>query len=339
MAKDLIKEWYDFFTVKGIEPQLRDIYIDYISLLSENNVPIIFEFNHLALLLGRKQHYLASVVNSPENHYREFKLPKRKGGYREISAPYPALMEMQYWIYQNILKSIRIHSSAHGFINSKSIITNAKIHTGQTELLKLDLKDFFPSISLNRIISVFKNVGYPNQIAFYLAKICTYEECLPQGAPTSPCLSNIIAKNLDKRLMKLAKSLNLRYTRYADDLTFSGNKIPAKVIEYISTIIVDEGFVINQDKTRLYKNKGQRIVTGISVLEKELKLPREYKRVLRQELFFIEKYGLKSHLAKKKQRKANYIFSLIGKLNFWLSIEPENQFALKNIEKLKLILN
>jgi RNA-directed DNA polymerase len=120
--------------------------------------------------------------------------------------------------------------------------------------LKLDLKDFFPSINLNRIIFVFKSLGYPNKIAFYLASICSYNESLPQGAPTSPILSNIIAKQLDKRLISLAKKYSLKFTRYADDLTFSGKKIPAKFIEYIKNIIEDEGFVVNESKTRLYKN-------------------------------------------------------------------------------------
>lgn len=324
----IIEKWNDFFIRKGIDKTLREKYIDYIKVLVKNNVPIIFDFNHLRLLMGRSDLYFASVINSPENHYRSFKLKKRSGGFREILAPYPALLEMQYWIYGNILKKIPISSYCHGFACKKSIITNARIHLNQKELLKLDLKDFFPSIKINRIIYVFKSLGYTNQVAFYLASLCSYEWALPQGAPTSPYLSNIIAKQLDKRLIGLSQRYNLRYTRYADDLTFSGDSIPTKLLEYINEIVNSEGFTINLDKTRLYKKGGKRIVTGISVIGNELKLPKDYKRNLRQELHFIIKYGYESHIKKKKIRKVNYLDTLLGKVNFWLSIEPSNKFAL-----------
>lgn len=329
MASDkVIEKWQKFFIRKGIDETLRDKYLKYISVLVKNDVPIIFDFNHLRLLMGRSNSYFASVINSPENHYRSFRLKKRNGGFREILAPYPALLEMQYWIYNNILKKIPVSSYSHGFVAKKSIITNAKIHLNQKELLKLDLKDFFPSININRIIYVFKSLGYSNQVAFYLASLCSYDGSLPQGAPTSPYLSNIIAKQLDKRLISLSKQYKLRYTRYADDLTFSGTLIPAKLIEYISEIVNSEGFTVNQGKTRLYKNGGKRIVTGISVVGQELKIPKEYKRNLRQELHFIIKYGYESHVKKKKIRKINYLEILLGKVNFWLNVEPSNEFAI-----------
>lgn len=333
MQKEL-KKWSTFFKNRGVSEDISEKYLEYIKKLLGNNVPIVFDSIHLALLFGRKPEYLASAINSPNNHYRSFNIKKRSGGEREITTPYPALLEIQYWIYNNILKNIAINPCAHGFAFKKSIVTNATIHKGQKELLKLDLKDFFPSININRIIFVFKSVGYPNNIAFYLASLCSYEDHLPQGAPTSPILSNIIAKQLDKRLISLSKKFELKYTRYADDLTFSGDKIPVKFIEYITKIIEDEGFVVNESKTRLYKNRRKRIVTGISVLENELKIPKEYKRNLRQELHFIFKHGFDSHVKKKKIRKANYLFSLLGKVNYWLSVEPKNEYALESSKKL-----
>ena len=129
----------------------------------------------------------------------------------------------------------------------------------------------------------------------------------------------------------------MRYTRYADDLTFSGNDIPVKFITYVNTIIQNEGFEMNTDKTRFYKDRGKRIVTGISVLENEIKLPREYKRNLRQELYYIFKFGLTSHVKKKKIKKATYLLSVIGKVNFWLSVEPKNSDALESKRKLSEI--
>ena len=332
--KDILKKWRTYFVDRGIKEETSSQYIEYIDSLLENNVPIIFNFDHLCLLLGRTNEYLSSVVNSPESHYREFSIKKRKGGYRKINAPYPALLEMQYWIYNNILKKISINSSAHGFVHKKSILTNSKIHLEQNHLLKLDLTDFFPSIEINRIIFIFKQLGYTSRVSFYLASICCYEESLPQGAPTSPVLSNIVSRKLDSRLIKFSKKFELKYTRYADDLTFSGKRIPAKFIEYISTIVSDEGFEVNHSKTRLYQSRSKRIVTGISVLGKELKVPREYKRKLKQELHFIRKFGFESHVSKKKIRKHNYLFSITGKVNFWLSVEPKNQFALDSKDML-----
>lgn len=328
--KEIKTKWRTYFINRGVNEETYEQYLTYIDILLENNAPIIFNFDHLCLLQGRTNDYLASVVNSPENHYREFKIRKRSGGHRIITAPYPALLEMQYWIYDNILKTISVNSSAHGFTHKKSILTNSKIHLAQKQLLKLDLKDFFPSIEKNRIIAIFKQLGYPNIIAFYLASICCFEESLPQGAPTSPMLSNIVSRKLDSRLIKFSKKFNLKYTRYADDLTFSGDRIPAKFIEYITSIVENEGFTVNEDKTRLYKNKSKRIVTGISVIGEEIKVPREYKRKLKQELHFIKKYGLQSHISKNKIRKHNYLFSIAGKVNFWLSVEPKNQYALES---------
>lgn len=337
--KDIINKWNNFYDSKGIADELKLKYLNYIKILLDNNSPIIFDFQHLAQLLGRQPFYLASVVNSPDNHYREFKIKKRSGGYRLITAPFPALLEMQEWIYQNILIQIPINPCAHGFTAKKSIITSSKLHTGKKELLKLDLKDYFPSIKINRIISIFKNLGYPNIIAFYLASICSFEEGLPQGAPTSPILSNIISKELDKRLLSLSKKFNLKYTRYADDLTFSGENIPSTFIKYVTDIITNEGFNVNEAKTRLYKSntdkiKGKRIVTGISVSEEKIKIPRKYKRELKQELHYIFTFGLHSHISKLKIKKINYIYSVIGKVNFWLSVEPDNEYAIESKKKL-----
>lgn len=336
MSKEILTNWEKHFNSKGIEEKLRNEYLSYAENLVQNKVPIIFEFNHLALLLGVSHEYLAKVINSKESFYREFSIPKRNGGKRSIRAPYPSLLNTQWWIYNNILKKIKVNECAHGFVEKKSIVTNSRLHLKQNELLKIDLKDFFPSISINRIISIFNHIGYNHQISYYLSAICTLENQLPQGAPTSPYLSNIVAYRLDRRLINFAKKFNLKYTRYADDLTFSGDEIPAKLINYITAIIKNEGFEVNTTKTRLYKNKNtRRIVTGVSVNGDSLSLPKSYKRDLKQELFFIMKYGFDSHVAKLKIRKSNYLNVILGKINYWLMIEPKNEFALKAKEYFK----
>lgn len=325
--RQLINYWKKGFDESGLLPELVENYTVYISQLIENEVPIIFDFNHLCLLLGRKPFYLASVINSTKDHYRDFSIPKRSGGHRTISSPYPALLECQYWIYENILKKIKIHSSAHGFTFKKSILTNAAIHLNQDHFLKIDLKDFFPSIKINRVISIFKSLGYNHKVSFYLASICCLNDELPQGAPTSPVISNIIAINLDNRLLRLSKKFQLKYSRYADDLAFSGSVIPVKYIEYVSKIVEGCGFVVNSKKTSLLQSKGRRILTGISITGEKMKLPKDYKRNLKQEIFYIKKYGILSHMRSKKIKNPAYFQSIIGKVRFWLSVEPDNEYA------------
>lgn len=325
-VKDL-KNWEKFFFTKGLDDSLVKKYLVYIESLYSRNLPVIFEAEHLALLLGRTDSYLNSVVFSPKSHYRMFKLKKRRGGFREINVPFPALLECQYWIYHNILSNIPINYCAHGFAKKKSIITNAKVHLNQSILLKIDLKDFFPSISKDRVIALFHRLGYSPKLSFFLASICCLNDCLPQGAPTSPQLSNIVSIKLDKRLLAFAKKFELKYTRYADDIAISGDKIPVKFLDYISNIIVDEGFQINTNKTQLHNKKGKRILTGVSINSDIIKAPKDYKRRVFQEIYYVIKFGLLSHMSKKKIRNPNYLLSLIGKLNYIINIEPHNKKA------------
>ncbi len=330
----IISNWRHFFEKKGISVEFRKSYMLYVEYLVQRNLPVIFEIEHLSRLLGRTNIYLNSVVYSSSSHYRYFKLKKRTGSYREIAVPYPALLECQYWIYKNILQNVKINNCAHGFARKKSIITNAKIHVGSKELLKIDIKDYFPSITKNRGIAMFHRLGYPADVSFYLGSICCLADCLPQGAPTSPTISNIVSQMLDKRLFALAKKFDFKYTRYADDLAFSGESIPVKFIDYVNVIIKDEGFMVNTDKTKLYKNSGKRILTGVSISTNKLKAPKSYKRDLFQELHYIDKFGLNSHMSKRKIRNPYYLNSLIGKLNYIISIEPDCKKARDYLVKL-----
>ena len=321
--------WIEYYKSVGLNLNYVKKYDKYISKLVNNNLPVIFEFNHLSLLLGVQKPFLNKVIYSTQFFYRTFYIPKKYGGEREILAPYPTLLLIQYWIYENILKNITIHKCAHAFTGNKSIITNSWLHVGQDEILKIDLKDFFPSISFNRIIYFFRSIGYANNVSYYLARLCTYSDYLPQGAPTSPILSNIIARKLDNRLFKLSQNFGLKYSRYADDIVFSGRKIPVKFIEYINAIIHDEGFEINNKKTKLYRNGNKKIITGIVVDSETIKIPREYKRELKQTLNYVLKYGFDSHVSKKKIRDIHYLERILGQVNFWLQVEPNNEFAKK----------
>lgn len=335
MKETFLQSWENYFKSKGLSQVVIDDHIKYIKKLNDNKLPIVFEFLHLAKLLGRSRKFLAIAVNNTETLYREFEIPKRNSNeFRTITCPYPSLLEVQQWIYNNILKSVKVHPCAHGFLQNKSIVSNVKPHCNSEQILKIDLKDFFPSININRVISLFSNIGYNKKIAFYLARLTTFEEALPQGAPTSPALSNIICYKMDKRIYRLCKKFNLTYTRYADDITISGKIIPKKIFEYIVNIIVDSGFEVKDSKTRFYNNNSKKIITGIQLNNKTLTLPTKYKKSLCQELYYIKKYGLDSHMSKKKIRKHNYVNILIGKLNYWNMIEPNSPFIIESKEML-----
>ena len=333
-----VNAWKSFLLDRGLPSDLVNEYLSYAEKIIENQVPVIFELEHLSNLVGIEYTALCGMVNSAESYYREFSIKKRKGGVRIIDAPYPSLLLCQNWIYKNILIASKVHFCVHGFVSEKSILNNALPHVGKKVVLKMDLKNFFPSIPINWVINYFSGLGYAKNVSFYLASLCCLYDCLPQGASTSPYLSNVLLYSLDERIFKLAKCYGLDYTRYADDLTFSGNYIPHDFSNIVSQIVSGYGLSVNKEKTRLHTRPGQRIVTGISVSSDKPKIPKSTKRQLRKEVYFIKKYGIVSHMSKLKIRKPNYLKSLEGKLNFWFYVEPENKFARESIRYLREII-
>jgi retron-type reverse transcriptase len=246
------------------------------------------------------------------SHYRRFAMPKKTGGVRIISAPMPRLKRAQYWVLDNVLVRAPVHAAAHGFLPGRSIVSNAAPHVGQAVVINVDLKDFFPSIALPRVRGVFSQLGFSKQVATTLALLCTESateevrvdgetfhvahgpRVLPQGAPTSPALTNILCRRLDARLQGAANRLGFRYTRYADDLTFSGDesarKLAAKLLWRVRQIVVDEGFTPHPDKQHVMRNHARQSVTGIVVNEKPA-VDRATLRRFRATLFQVEKDG------------------------------------------------
>lgn len=330
-----INKWDEFISgnIKGQKNQ-RALSM-YIERLILNDAVVVLDFNHLAILLGIQGNILASIVAHTESFYYSFEIPKRSGGTRNISAPYPVLLSAQKWIYENILSKVKIHDNAKGFIRKTSITDNAKVHLNTNHVLKMDIEDFFPSIKINRIMSIFRNLGYTKKISYYMSSICCLHGVLPQGAATSPCLSNIIAKRMDARITGLASHFELNYTRYADDFTLSGKVLPPKIIDYIEEIVKQEGFLINKKKTNLIGRKKQKIITGISISSGELKIPREKKREVRKNVHYVLKNGLFEHQKQINSFDPIYVERLLGNLFFWQSVEPDNKFVKSSINKLK----
>lgn len=236
--------------------------------------------------------------------YIQFEIPKKSGGTRKILSPIPPLKNIQDKL-KNVLDEIYNPSRVvHGYVDDKSIVSNAKKHAGRKYLLNVDLKDFFPSVNFGRIYGLFKAYPFkfPEKIAMQLAQICTYENQLPQGAPTSPVISNMICKRLDRDLEKLSKLLKVTYTRYADDLSFSWNEkeTAEKILSAASSVVFDgpikeviekNGFQINHQKVNARTHLERQIVTGIIVNNEKINLRRTFSRNIRAMLHAWAKFG------------------------------------------------
>lgn len=222
-------------------------------------------------------------------HYHFRWLKKRSGGRRLIESPKPTLKRVQQQILRQILDRIPPHTSAHGFVAGRSILTNATPHAGQRVLLKFDLENFYATVGLSRVAAIFRSLGYSREAAIWLARLTTSalpnsafrskdsaqdispyrRRHLPQGAPTSPALANLSAFSLDLRLTGLARSFGAKYTRYADDLTFSGDerflRSLAVFIPLVEQIVREERFRTNKAKRRVIRNHSRQQVTGVVV--------------------------------------------------------------------------
>lgn len=334
-----ILAWKEFLEDACLTPEATNAYLNYAYPLIKNHFPVIFELRHLSELLGINIPTLSAMIASPSHFYREFTIPKRSGGTRKISSPYSSLLFCQKWILRNILDRVETHENCHGFKAGRSILSNATVHKNAKSVLNIDIENYFNSIPLSWIINTFKLMGYADNVSYYLAALCCKDGCLAQGAATSPALSNIVSKNMDNRLTKLTAAFNLKYTRYADDITISGNYVPLNIFPIIREIVEGEGFFLNQKKTKNFHSQGFARVTGLVIANGTVLIPRKIKREIKQASHFIAKHGLIGHLNNKKINDPSYPYRLLGKINFWLQIEPKSLDALKckNIIKTALI--
>ena len=241
----------------------------------------------MGISLGELRFLSFARRTSTTTHYKRFLVPKKTGGQRLISAPMPRLKRAQEWIQHNLLDVLTLHDAAHGFRRGRSIVTNARPHVGAEVVVNVDLKDFFPTVSYRRIKGLFRKLGYSEAVATVLGLLCSEPEVdevaldgrtyyvarrqrfLPQGATTSPAITNVICRGLDARLARTARKLGFQYTRYADDITFSGSGAAAEnlgcALRRIRYAIAKEGFVVHPDKTRVLRRSRRQEVTGLVV--------------------------------------------------------------------------
>jgi hypothetical protein len=244
--------------------------------------------------------------DGPGSPYVAFEVPKASGGIRVLHAPRPALKRIQQRILRDLLDPLEVHPSAHGFVRGRSTVTNASPHVGAGLLVKMDIVDFFPTIHFGRVAGLFRLYGAGDEASKALAALVTYRpvlpdgrvawpSILPQGAPTSPAISNLVCRRMDARLKGLADVMAATYTRYADDLTFSFREEPAERIGrflwWANQILGQEGFVENLKKRRVLRPGGQMRVTGL-VTNEGLSVPRQARRRFRAVLHDCERRGV-----------------------------------------------
>lgn len=246
---------------------------------------------------------------NPKNsfhRYKQFKIKKKSGDFRLITAPRNQSFMQILRLVNEMFKAMYIPSEyAMGFAEGRSVVTNANIHKTQNYVFNIDLKDFFPSICQARVWKrmQLKPLLFKQPIANIIAGLCSMKETmedgsvrfvLPQGAPTSPILTNMICDKLDHRLAGLAKRFGLKYSRYADDITFSSmHYVYQKTGDFrkeLKRIVEGQGFTINENKTRLQKLGARQEVTGI-IVSKKLNVPQKYVRDIRSILYIWRKYG------------------------------------------------
>ncbi|WP_257457955.1 reverse transcriptase family protein [Archangium lipolyticum] len=239
--------------------------------------------------------------------YVEFEVPKRSGGVRRISAPRQKLKEVQRALLDQVLARMTPHPAAHGFIEGRSTVSNAGPHVGSTVVLRVDLEDFFPTVHYRRVKGLFLAHGYGEEVAGVLAGLTTHRPklpdgtvvwpgALPQGAPTSPTLANLVCRRMDARLTALATKFGATYTRYADDLSFSFRAPPERLGRFfwwINAILQQEGFTENGPKRRVMRQGSRQRVTGLTVNQK-VSIPREERRRFKAILANCRRHGVAS---------------------------------------------
>lgn len=235
----------------------------------------------LALRLGLREEELRAVPPV----YREFAIPKRSGGTRRILAPSDPLKALQRRILRRLLKRLSAHPAATGFERGQSIVTNARRHVGKAVVVRMDLKDFFGSTAAKRVRRYFQQIGWNREAGDLLTLLCTHQGGLPQGAPTSPRLANLVNHKLDARLTALAGYFGADYSRYADDLFFSWSVDHAhsvhQLIRAVRSVAAEEGYEVHRHKKLFIRRRHQRqLVTGLVVNER-IALPRFLRRWLR----------------------------------------------------------
>ncbi|HEY9802110.1 MAG TPA: reverse transcriptase family protein [Leptolyngbyaceae cyanobacterium] len=290
---------------------------------------------NIARDLGCSESFLEMVRTRPSLFYHSKPIPKRgkrqKGQYRIVYVVEPELNLIQKNIATAITSKIQFPEYVQGFVSKRSIATNAALHLSQKVVLNLDIKNFFDSINQKQVAEVFKELGCTESVSEIFARLCTFNGHLVQGASTSPVLANLVCQKLDQDFVELAKKYNCSYSRYADDITLSGDTTPRK--KEIENCLKTYGFELNPEKWKYQRRGKPQYVTGLTVFDdKKPRIPKFIKKQLRQILYYADKYGWDNHYYKVNScnhKNTYYCMERIdGLIAFMYSVEPDRALQL-----------
>ena len=285
------------------------------------------ELSSLEKDLGVSAKMLYTLSNQLHRHYRNVRISKGNGEFRELSVPDDFLKAVQTKIAQNLLAYERISPYAAAYRPGGSPLRNAQPHVGKETLLKMDIRHFFDHIYYPMVkAKVFTADKYSESNRVLLSLLCVHKDALPQGAPTSPVISNIIMRDFDDVVGSWCKERKITYTRYCDDMTFSGSFDPKVVKTFVKEQLKITGFYVNDKKTVVARNGQQKNVTGIVVNERP-NTTAAYRKKLRQELYYCKTYGVYSHMQRTQVnvKEDTYLRQLLGRVNYVLSVDPLNE--------------
>lgn len=292
------------------------------------------------MILGCSASLIEAVQDTPSYFYTKKLIPKKgwhkRGQYRIVYEVHSTLNNLQKNIATAITLRTHFPDYVQGFVAKRSIATNASIHLAQKYVLNLDIKDFFDAIELSQVSAAFKKLECTESVAIILARLCTLHGRLVQGASTSPVLANLVCVALDQELAALGTQYGCSYSRYADDITFSGERVPRK--KEVAKCLKKHKFELNPDKWKLQPRGRSQYVTGLTVFDDaKPRISKNLKRRLRQIVYYASKYGLKSHLDKFEcPDRDSEIRRVDGLIAFIYSVEPEYAFQL-DIEWQKIL--
>lgn len=252
-------------------------------------LPVIQTIDDFSEVTHVSKYTLYQLSKNADKYYKVYTIPKKTGKPRTICQPSKKLKGIQSWVLINILNKLRVSTSCKGFEKGSSTYFNAEPHKGANSLLTIDLKDFFPTVTQSQVFNIFKSVGYNNLVSVIFSNICTYQETLPQGSPCSPKLANLSAWQLDLRIQGYVGKRGINYTRYADDLSFSG-LTPLKIVQIIpmiKKIIEEENFKINPAKTRIAGLSRAKIVTGLVMADDSFGIGKQKFKDVRSKIYHL----------------------------------------------------
>ncbi|EOT7378142.1 TPA: RNA-directed DNA polymerase [Enterobacter cloacae] len=301
-------------------------------------LPVMSNLNDMSKATRLSSETLRLLIYRADFRYRIYSIEK-KGPVkkmRTIYQPSRELKALQGWVLRNILDKLSSSPFSIGFEKNQSILNNATPHMGANFILNIDLEDFFPSLTADKVFGVFHSLGYNRLVSSYLTKICCYRNLLPQGAPSSPKLANLICSKLDYRIQGYAGSRGLIYTRYADDLTLSAQSMKkvVKAKDFLISIIPTEGLKVNSLKTCISGPRSQKKVTGMVISQEKVGIGRLKYKEIRAKIHHIftgrsmeveHVKGWLSYISSVDSKSHKRLTAYIGKLERKYKINPLNK--------------